>query len=217
MTVRVEHIMGTAVRFDAEGRAPRRAAIDSAVAYLRWVEQVFSVHLPDSQISMIASAELLPENAAPVVTRVLDRCRALRILTNGWFDHRRRRNAIDHDFTGVGGLQQSVIGHGQFENQVFAAAIGDFRREKGRLDRTGRRQRDGRTGGLFPGKGRIGIDVVVGVVGPGAVKGHLVAGCHRLVGAGMGYGRLIEVGHVNDASIGGLQSAFIGNRQFERQ
>jgi thiamine biosynthesis lipoprotein len=86
--IRVERIMGTAVRFDLGGAPLDGEAVDAAVAYLRWVEAIFTVHSPDSQIRRIAAGTLAVAEADPAVGKVLERCFQLRILTDGWFDHR---------------------------------------------------------------------------------------------------------------------------------
>ena len=79
--------MGTAVRFVTEP-ATDDGAIDRAVAWLRWVDRIFSVHRPDSQIMQFRRGDIAEPDLHPEVAAVLDRCMALRIVSDGRFDHR---------------------------------------------------------------------------------------------------------------------------------
>ena len=83
----VERVMGTAVRFAVEGDAGSEA-ISRAVAWLHWVDHTFSVHRSDSQIIRIRNGEIAESEVHPEVTDVLERCMALRIVSDGHFDHR---------------------------------------------------------------------------------------------------------------------------------
>ena len=82
----VERVMGTAVRFVADGAAPD--AIAEAVAWLHWVDRTFSVHRPDSEVIRLRRGDLTEDQAHPEVRAVLERCMALRIVSDGSFDHR---------------------------------------------------------------------------------------------------------------------------------
>lgn len=83
--MRVERVMGTAVRFATEGAT---AGVEAAIAWLHWVDDTFSVHRPDSQIMRIRRGAISANDIHPEVGAVLDRCTGLRVLTEGWFDHR---------------------------------------------------------------------------------------------------------------------------------
>ncbi len=85
VVARVEHVMGTAVRFITETRSVPNE-IDRAIAWLHWVDRTFSVYRPDSEIMRIRRGEL--DTPHEDVSFVLDRCLGLRILTEGAFDHR---------------------------------------------------------------------------------------------------------------------------------
>lgn len=83
----VERVMGTAVSFDV--RMPgAEGAVRAAVDFLHWVDETFSVHRADSQISRIGRGDLAIDDARPEVREVLVRCGELREATDGWFDHR---------------------------------------------------------------------------------------------------------------------------------
>ena len=85
--IRVEHVMGTAVSFATE-HDPEDGAIDRSIAWLHWVDHTFSVHRPDSQIMQIRSGGVAESDLHPEVAAVLERCMALRIVSDGRFDHR---------------------------------------------------------------------------------------------------------------------------------
>ncbi len=78
--------MGTAVRFlteDGRGRT-----ISQAIEWLHWVDHTFSVHRPDSEIMRIRRGDIAQREAHCEVQAVLNRCMALRIVSDGAFDHR---------------------------------------------------------------------------------------------------------------------------------
>lgn len=85
---RVEHIMGTAVRFDLRGTEPDNPVLDDAVAHLRWVESVFSTYRDESEISLLRAGRRAIDATQPVVRHVLATCDRLRRDTEGAFDHR---------------------------------------------------------------------------------------------------------------------------------
>jgi len=84
--VHVERVMGTAVRVVADDFCDERIA--AAVEWLHWVDNTFSVHRDDSEIMRLRRGELSEEDAHPEVQAVLKRCMALRIVSDGAFDHR---------------------------------------------------------------------------------------------------------------------------------
>jgi thiamine biosynthesis lipoprotein len=63
-------------------------AVDSAFAWLRWVDATFSTYRPDSQIARLGRGTLAAEDADPAVREVLARCETLRAETDGFFDPR---------------------------------------------------------------------------------------------------------------------------------
>jgi FAD:protein FMN transferase len=85
---RVEHIMGMPISIDVRDSQVDRAALDSAFAWLRWVDATFSTYKPDSAISRLNRGELLLAGAHPDVRAVLERCEELRAETGGYFDIR---------------------------------------------------------------------------------------------------------------------------------
>jgi len=77
--------MGTVVTVAVpEGCAP--ALLDQVFAWFHWVDRTFSVHRPDSQVSLAGAGHLAPGDAHPLVEEVLDRCAGLFAETDGWFD-----------------------------------------------------------------------------------------------------------------------------------
>lgn len=85
---RVEHIMGTAVTIEVRDRAFPPCAVESAFAWLRWVDATFSTYDSASEISRINTGALAPHDAHPLVRDVLARCEELRVATDGYFDLR---------------------------------------------------------------------------------------------------------------------------------
>jgi len=82
---RVERVMGTAVTVAVPGGG-EPALFDELFAWWQWVDHTFSVHRPDSQVSLISAGALAPGEADPLVDEVLDRCAGLYFETAGWFD-----------------------------------------------------------------------------------------------------------------------------------
>lgn len=83
--MQVERVMGTAVRFATNGGT---TGVQEAITWLHWVDDTFSVHRADSQVMQIRRGAISAIGIHPEVSTVLDRCAALRILTDGRFDHR---------------------------------------------------------------------------------------------------------------------------------
>jgi thiamine biosynthesis lipoprotein len=84
--VETRQVMGMPVTIDVRDRFAAPGAIDSAFAWLRWVDRTFSTYRADSQVSRIARGELAPGDAHPLVREVLAGCEVLRRATAGYFD-----------------------------------------------------------------------------------------------------------------------------------
>ena len=80
-----EQVMGTVVSFDAPLSARDDGSLDSAVAWLHWVDRVFSPFRPDSDVSLLAGAEVTVDACAPEVAEVLAACAFVRDLSGGYF------------------------------------------------------------------------------------------------------------------------------------
>jgi FAD:protein FMN transferase len=80
-----EHVMGTVVSFDLPASARHEGALDSAVRWLHWVDRVFSPYRPDSDVSLLARAEVTVSGCAPEVAEVLAACAFLREMSGGYF------------------------------------------------------------------------------------------------------------------------------------
>jgi len=81
--------MGTVVSIEVPDHTSRQL-IDRACDWLHTVERLFSVFIPDSEISRIGRGELSVDQADPAVRHVLTRCDKLELLTEGAFRHRNR-------------------------------------------------------------------------------------------------------------------------------
>jgi len=85
----IEEVMGTVVSIEVPaGTDPRLVSVTTR--WLHRVEHLFSVFLPDSEISRIGRGELAVDDADPDVRHVLTRCDELELLTRGAFCHRSR-------------------------------------------------------------------------------------------------------------------------------
>ena len=80
-----EHVMGTVVSFDVPLSARDDGSLDSAVRWLHWVDRIFSPYRPDSDVSLLGSAEVTVEACAPEVAEVLAACAFVRELSGGYF------------------------------------------------------------------------------------------------------------------------------------
>src|SRR6516162_2126516 len=69
-----EHVMGTVVSFDVPLSARDDGSLDSAVRWLHWVDRIFSPYRPDSDVSLLASAEV-----------TVEACALVRELSGGYF------------------------------------------------------------------------------------------------------------------------------------
>lgn len=77
--------MGTVVSFDVPAAATADGSLDSAVRWLHWVDRVFSPYRTDSDVSLLARAEVALAGCAPEVGEVLAACAYLRELSGGYF------------------------------------------------------------------------------------------------------------------------------------
>jgi FAD:protein FMN transferase len=80
-----EHVMGTVVSFDVPVFARHGEALQTAVRWLHWVDRVFSPYRPDSDVSLLARAEVTVDACAPEVAEVLAACAFLRDASGGYF------------------------------------------------------------------------------------------------------------------------------------
>jgi len=88
VTVRVrhaEHVMGTVVSFDVPVSARHDGSLDAAIRWLHWVDRVFSTYLADSDVSLLARAEVTVEACAPEMAEVLAACAFVRDLSGRYF------------------------------------------------------------------------------------------------------------------------------------
>jgi FAD:protein FMN transferase len=81
----VEHCMGTVFSFDLEETLPA-TELGDALAWLHRTDGVFSPYRYDSDISRLNRGELTVADCAPEVPGILQLCRDLTVVTNGYFD-----------------------------------------------------------------------------------------------------------------------------------
>jgi FAD:protein FMN transferase len=93
--VAVEHIMGMPVVVDVRDHDFDETVLRQMFDWLRGVDATFSTYKEDSEISRINRGELTVAAAHPDVREVLDRCDALRVETDGYFDLRAAQDSID--------------------------------------------------------------------------------------------------------------------------
>jgi FAD:protein FMN transferase len=87
-SARVRHaepVMGTVVSFDVPAAAVADGSLDAAVNWLHWVDRVFSPFRPDSDVALLADAEITPDACAPEVAEVIAACAAFRLQSGGYF------------------------------------------------------------------------------------------------------------------------------------
>ena len=87
-TVRVrhaEHVMGTVVSFDVPVSARHDGSLDAAIRLLHWTDRVFSPYRADSDVSLLARAEVTVDGCAPEVAEVLTGCAFVREVSGGYF------------------------------------------------------------------------------------------------------------------------------------
>ncbi|MBO0804211.1 MAG: FAD:protein FMN transferase [Nocardiopsaceae bacterium] len=80
-----EHVMGTVVSFDVPASAKTGGSLEDAIRWLHWVDRVFSPYRPDSDVSLLARAEVTLDGCAPEVAEVLAACAFVRDLSGGYF------------------------------------------------------------------------------------------------------------------------------------
>lgn len=85
----VDYLMGTCVSLHLSDNLSRDDLVSlshEVFAWLRLVEDRFSMYQPASEISHIRRGELQPGDYSPEVRSVLNRCHQLSLATNGYFD-----------------------------------------------------------------------------------------------------------------------------------
>src|SRR6202034_1658676 len=88
VTARVRHaepVMGTVVSFDVPAAAVVGGSLEAAVRWLHWVDRIFSPYRPDSDVSLLAAAEVSVDGCAPEVAEVISACTAVRLCSGGYF------------------------------------------------------------------------------------------------------------------------------------
>ncbi|MGD0701707.1 MAG: FAD:protein FMN transferase [Trebonia sp.] len=88
VSARVRHaepVMGTVVSFDVPATAAVDGSLDDALRWLHWVDRVFSPYRPDSDVSLLAAAEITVDGCADEVAEVITACAALRAFSGGYF------------------------------------------------------------------------------------------------------------------------------------
>jgi FAD:protein FMN transferase len=96
MGVAVEHIMGMPITVDVRDDDVDENVLEQLFDSLRFADATFSTYKEDSEVSRMNRGELVVAAAHPDVREVLDRCEALRIETDGYFDmHAAAADAID--------------------------------------------------------------------------------------------------------------------------
>jgi FAD:protein FMN transferase len=85
---RAESVMGTVVSFDVPGSGSVAAAVDDAVRWLHWVDEVFSPYRADSEVSRLGRGEVTVADCVPEVASVLAACESVGAVTSGYFSCR---------------------------------------------------------------------------------------------------------------------------------
>jgi thiamine biosynthesis lipoprotein len=88
VTVRVRHaepVMGTVVSFDVPAEAAADGSLEDAIRWLHWVDRIFSPYRPDSDVSLLAAAEITVDGCPDQVAEVISACAALRVFSGGYF------------------------------------------------------------------------------------------------------------------------------------
>jgi thiamine biosynthesis lipoprotein len=88
VAARVRHaepVMGTVVSFDVPVTARADGSLDAALLWLHWVDRVFSPYRADSDVSLLAEAEVTVDGCAPEVAEVIAACAAIRMQSGGYF------------------------------------------------------------------------------------------------------------------------------------
>ncbi len=77
--------MGTVVSFDVPLSARHDGSLDAAVAWLHWVDRVFSPYRPDSDVSRLADGAVTVDGCAPELAEVIEACEFVGELSGGYF------------------------------------------------------------------------------------------------------------------------------------
>ena len=77
--------MGTVVSFDVPAAAVADGSLEAALRWLHWVDRIFSPYRPDSDVSLLAAAEVTVDGCAPEVAEVISACTAVRLCSGGYF------------------------------------------------------------------------------------------------------------------------------------
>jgi thiamine biosynthesis lipoprotein len=80
--------MGMPVTVDVRDEEVDDGVLERLFDVLRFADAIFSTYKEDSEISRLNRGELTLDDAHPDVREVLDRCEALRLETDGYFDVR---------------------------------------------------------------------------------------------------------------------------------
>ncbi len=99
--LRVEEIMGTAIRVELAHGGDHEDLLDTIFAWFREVDERFSLWRPDSEMSRLARGELRESEAHPDISEVIDACEAVWVLSDGAFDIRTHRDDGLLDPTGL--------------------------------------------------------------------------------------------------------------------
>ena len=82
---RVVGCMGTVFSVDVRAPGVELAALDEAIAWLHRMDATFSTFSSSSRVSRLARGEIAVGDCEPEVAAVLDACRYLGTVTNGYF------------------------------------------------------------------------------------------------------------------------------------
>ncbi|MDQ6747821.1 MAG: FAD:protein FMN transferase [Candidatus Dormibacteraeota bacterium] len=85
-TVRVEHIMGTAISVDVRDAGVREAAFERCFDMLRAVDTEFSTYREDSAVSRLRRGDLEVDDTSADFREVLELCEEVRRVSDGAFD-----------------------------------------------------------------------------------------------------------------------------------
>ena len=80
-----EHVMGTVVSFDVPVAARHDGSLNAAIQWLHWVDRMFSPYRADSDVSLLARAEVTVDGCVPEMAEVLAACALVRDLSGGYF------------------------------------------------------------------------------------------------------------------------------------
>ncbi len=83
-----EPVMGTVVSFDVPAAAGHDGSLAEAVAWLHWVDRVFSPYRADSAVSRLADGAVTVAGCPPEVAEVIEACARVAERSGGYFtDH----------------------------------------------------------------------------------------------------------------------------------